>query len=292
MTGGTPSAFARALGLVGIVGLAGCPGHPKAEHEGPFLSIRRQAGVPAARGDLPSRSIALALGGLPVEEVTRLREALAASTDTALRHAAPTLFDLAGENDAGLTPDPLRRAIPDIPALTAAANVLGAPWHAPGLSVELGPICDVATSSSCVPLFVPAVEREDALVRRARALAWTLGNARMLRVPARARAPLVRSLRQAQTRPSGTIALVFDATRGVLDDAKLEPLRAQARQALADVASDAPLRPWLDALAAAPADWVLPVSLEADEVLVIPRLSALARLKDFRSEVDAATATK
>jgi len=32
----------------------------------------------------------------------------------------------------------------------------------------------------------------------------------------------------------------------------------------------------------------LPIALDADEVLVIPRLSALARLQDFRSEVERA----
>ena len=38
-------------------------------------------------------------------------------------------------------------------------------------------------------------------------------------------------------------------------------------------------------LGAAPARWELPVALDADEVLVTPRLSALARLQDFRAEV-------
>jgi hypothetical protein len=136
-----------------------------------------------------------------------------------------------------------------------------------------------------VPLFVSAVDDADALVRRGRALAWTLGNAALLQVPAGSRAAVLGSLREAQTRPSSTIALVFGASRGALDETELELLRDQARLALAHLAEDAPQRPWLDALGAAPARWELPIALDADQVLVIPRMSALARLQDFRSEV-------
>ena len=165
--------------------------------------------------------------------------------------------------------------------------MLGGPWHAPGISVALGPSCEAA-ASGCVPLFVPAAEHEEALVRRGRALAWTLGNAVVLHVLASSRAALVRSLRQAQTRPSGTIALVFDAPRGVLDGAKLDLLRDEAREHVARLARDAPQRPWLDALGAARPEWALPIALDADAVLVIPRLSALARLKEFQAEVEVA----
>jgi hypothetical protein len=281
-------ALTRALGLVGVMGLAGCPARPKAERAGPFLSILVPEGATLAHGVVLPGSITLALGGLPPEELPRLRERLAESTDDAVRRAAPVLFDLEGaEDDAAPAPDPLRQALPDLPALTAATNVLGAPWTTPGLSVALGPACDVA-AARCVPLFVPAVDREDPLVRRGRALAWTLGNAALLRVPAGARAAVLRSLRGAQTRPSSTIALVFDAPQGALDKTELELLRDQARLAVAHLAPDAPQRPWLDALGAARAAWELPIALEAGEVLVIPRLSALARLKDFHSEVELA----
>jgi hypothetical protein len=195
------------------------------------------------------------------------------------------LFDLGLDEDAGaLAPDPLRQALPDLPALTAAANVLGGPWGASGLSVQLAPACADA-ASRCVRLFVPAAEREDALVRRGRALAWALGNAALLRLPASSRAALLRSLRGAQTGASSTIALVFGAPRGALDEAELEPLREQARTAVAHVPAGAPQRPWLEALGAAPASWELPLAFDPDEVLVVPRLSALARLQDFHSEI-------
>jgi hypothetical protein len=273
------------VALIAIVALSSCTPRAKAQRRGPFLSISGQEPVTPAPRAVPPASIALALGGLPPEEMTRLREYLAQSTDAAVRRAAPMLFDLGlDESDAVAEPDPLRQALPDVPAWTAAANVLGAPWSAPGLSVQLGPVCSDA-AARCVPLFATADDHDDALVRRGRALAWSLGNAALLRVPTGSRAARLQSLRAVQTRPSSTIALVFGAPRGALDEAELERLRDQARTALAHLTPDSPQRPWLDALVAARASWELPIAFDADDVLVVPRLSALARLQEFRAEV-------
>ena len=281
-------ALVRALALPGLFALGGCPARPKAERTGPVLSIMSQPGVTAARRGIPSGSIALALGGLPPEELAHVREHLTESTDAALRRLA-MLFDLEApdDDDAGPGPDPLLQALPDLPALTAATNILGGPWSAPGLSVQLGPACETV-AARCVPLFASAVDRGDPRVRHGLAAAWALGNAALLRVPPSSRSARLQSLRAAQTRPSGTIALVFDAPRGALDEAELERLRAQARRALAQLDPDAPKRPWLDALAATPARWELPIALDVGEVLVVPRLSALARLQDFHAEVERA----
>jgi hypothetical protein len=153
--------------------------------------------------------------------------------------------------------------------------------------VHLGPRCDTA-ATRCAPLFASSAEPEDAqdaLIKRGRALAWALGHAALLRVAASSRRSLLDALWEAQPRTSGTIAMVFGATRGKLDPAELELLHRQAHRVLADLARDAPQRPLLDALEAARADWELPIVLDADELLVIPRLSALARLQDFVSEV-------
>lgn len=284
------AALVRALGLVGLFGLCACSTRTKAaQTRGPFLSILQREGAAGVRGAVSPASVTLALGGLRPEELPRLRKHLAESTDGALRRAAPELFDLEGPSDGDAGPDPLREALPDLPALTAAANLLGSPWEAPGISVRLGPSCDAA-ASRCVPLFTPAAEPEGALVRRARALAWAPGYAALLRVSADARPALLRSLREAQSRPSGTLAMVFGAARGTLDEAELDLLRREARRALEQVRPDAPQRPWLDAMGAARADWELPIALEADQLLVIPRLSALARLRDFVSEVERAGA--
>src|SRR5262249_43998565 len=162
-------------------------------------------------------SVALALGGLPPEELPRLRQHLAESTDGMLRRAAPELFDLDERpGDAGA--DPLRQMLPDLPALTAAANLVGSPWEGPRISVHLGPVCEAA-ASRCVPVFAPASTADghaeaarshaadDPLVRRGRALAWALGSAALLGVPASAREGVLHALREVQLRPSGTVAM-------------------------------------------------------------------------------------
>jgi hypothetical protein len=229
----------------------------------------------------------LALGGLPPEEVARLREHLRESTDTALRRAAPELLDLGGGEDEDAAIDPLRQSLPDLPALTAAANILGSPWEAPGISVRLGPTCDPAADRG-LPILTHAADNGDALVRRGRALAWGLGNAALLRVPASSRPVLLRALYDARARPESTIAMVFGAARGTLDAVEFELLRRQARALLEQIASGAPQRPFLEALDAAQPSWQLPVELEADQLLVVPRLSALARLQDFAFDVERA----
>jgi hypothetical protein len=283
---------AGALGLLGLLSLTGChPGH-KAAHKGPFLSILSRESTSVTRAGVSPESMALALGGLPPEEMTRLRRRLEESADAAVRHAAPALFDLGlDEGEAGPPPDPLRQALPDVPALTAAENLLGAPWNAPGLSVELGPACEAA-ASRCMPLFARVMDRGDDVMRRGRALAWTLTNATLLRVSAGAREARLRSLRRSQARPSSTIALVFGATRGALDETDLELLRDEARRALAHAAPGAPGKRWLEALSVAPARWQLPITLGTDEVLVVPRLGAMARLHDFHAEVELAVEEK
>ncbi len=282
--------LACALGLVGLLGLAAWSTRPKAaQSRGPFLSILQRDGG-SGRSAVAPGAIALALGGSPPEELPRLREHLADSTDEAVQRAAPELFDLE-EHAVDASPGPLRQTLPDLPALTAAANLLGAPWDAPGISVELGPACG-AGAARCVSLFSPADDPADALVRRGRALAWAVASAGLLRVAAGSRPALLRALRAAQLRSSSTLALVFDAVRGKVDEAELDLLRQEARRALAHLAPDAPQRPWLHALGAAPADWELPIELDADQVLVVPRLSALARLQDFTAEVESTGAVE
>jgi hypothetical protein len=257
------------------------------EQRGPFLSLSSPDAPPAPRTIVTPAAVSLALGGLPPEELPRLRKRMAESTDGALRRAAPGLFDLDAPPDAGAVDDPLRQSLPDLPALTAAANVGGSPWEVPGISAHLGPACETA-AARCVPLFGTTSSEGDSLIRRGRALAWALANAALLRVNATAREGVLRSLREAQLRPAGTIAMVFAASRGTIDPNELDLLRREARRSLDALRADAPQRPWLDALGAAQPSWELPIALGAHELLVIPRLSVLARLPDFVSEIEAA----
>ena len=286
-TGSWAAAAGRPLALAGLLALVACSNRSRAtDRHGPVLSVIAREGAVAARRPVEPAIVSLALAGLPAGELARLREHLRESTDTALRRAAPDVFDL-GEAPDAASPDPLRLALPDVPALTAAANVLGSPWEAPGISVRLGPTC-AAEATRCIPLLEPPGMQDDALTRRGRALAWALGNAIWLQVSATSRPALIRALQESRTRPQSTIAMVFGAARGSLDEAELDGLRRQARESLEQVAAGSSRRPWLEALAAAPASWELPVPLESDQVLVIPRLAALARLQDFAAEVHAA----
>jgi hypothetical protein len=287
-TGRLPG-FVAWIGGAAVLGLAACSRHPSAaqRNQGPFLSIVPQERAAAVRTGVTPESVALALGGLPPEELPRLRQRLADSTDGALRLAAPEVFDLDWSADRDAGADSVRQALLDLPTLTAAANVLGSPWEAPGISVHLEPVCE-PTASRCTPVFVRAAAQGDSLVRRGRTLAWALADAALLRVPASAREGLLRSLRTAQLRPSSTLAMVFGATRGTLDAPELDRLRHEARRALEQLRPEALERPWLRALDAVHADWQLPIALDADEVLVVPRLSALARLQDFAAEVESA----
>jgi hypothetical protein len=179
--------------------------------------------------------------------------------------------------------------LPDLPALTAAANLAGAPWEAPGISVELRATCAAA---HCVPLHAASAGPQDVLSRRARALAWSLTSAAVVRAPAQSRPALLRALHAAQLRPASTIALVFSAPWGTLEPAAFGPLRHQARRALAHLDPSTPARGWLQALASAPSEWELPIRLAPDEVLVIPRLSAQARPREFEAELVAAGASE
>lgn len=276
------------LAFLALLGPAACSTHPKAAvARGPFLSVFQRAGGTAPHGAVVPGAVALALGGLPPGELRRAREHLAESTDGALRRAAPELFDLDWRPGDDSRSDPLRDALPDLPALTAAANLMGSPWEGPGISVILGTTCETS-ASRCVPLFVQPAEPGDSLERRGRALAWALANAGLLRVSAAARPALLRALREAQPRPNGTVAMVFDAPHGALDAEQIDLLRREAIRATDRLPLQAPQRPWLDAIGTARADWRLPIALEPDQVLVVPRLSALARLADFASEVERA----
>jgi len=279
--------FGRIVGVLALASLACCAKRapPEPPREGPILSITiapapsSQAAHPLAPG-----AVTLALAGLPPGELIRLREGMTAFTDDAIRRAAPTLFVDLEDDAASGGAEKQHPALPDVPALTAAANLSGAPWAASEVSVDLGPTC-LPASARCVPLFAPPTS--DGLERRARSLAWALTDAAILRVAPEARAAFSSSLRD-KALASTTIALVFDASEGDLDERQLGPLRDEARRALQHLDAAAPSRAWLATMAKAEAHWKLPVALGRDEILVVPRLSALARLPAFEADVSAA----
>jgi hypothetical protein len=65
-------------------------------------------------------------------------------------------------------------------------------------------------------------------------------------------------------------------------------LQRESARALRYLGPDARERFWLEALAHPAAEWRLPIRLDADELLVVPRLGALARVTEFVAEVRSA----
>jgi hypothetical protein len=152
---------------------------------------------------------------------------LAAATDAAVRRASPLNLGLDDDTDEPASSGDLFQK--DLPALTAAANLVGGPWSAPGLSVQIGPTCAIG-APACVPLFgKPTADPHE---RRARALTWSLSHAAIVRAKA-SQSALVAALHERQGAPKGTIALVFAAPNGALDEGALHQLREEAARALA-----------------------------------------------------------
>ena len=252
--------------------LVGCAAPPAG-----VLSVFSAPEAPAP-GALRSDSVSLALGGLPSGATQRISDALAAATRSAIRRANPLYVEL-GESAPGTA------LSANLPALTAAANLLGSPWQAPGLSVELGPSCQPG-AQRCIPLF--RERQDDGLERRARGMAWAFSNAALLRAPGRV-VQVRDELQQRATQPDSTLALVFTRSSGSLDATEMGALQHEATRALRYLPEGAHERFWMEALAQPPAQWTLPLHLDADELLVVPRLGALARVPEFVGEIRSAT---
>jgi hypothetical protein len=262
-------------GLLLALGLFGCASPPEG-----VLSV-----LPAPENTLasalPRGAVALALGGLPADTERHLGDEIAAATRAAIQRANPLYVDLSGEPAAG----PLAA---HLPALTAAANLLGSPWQGPGLRVELGADCR-PEARLCIPLF--RERQDDGLERRARGMVWTLSNAALLRAPGRVEA-VREALQQRAIQTDSTIALVFTKSSGSFDATGLSAIQREASRALRYVPAEANGHSWLEALAQPAPQWALPIQLEPDELLVIPRLGALARVNEFVLEVRQASSAE
>jgi hypothetical protein len=248
--------------------LAACSSAPV----GPVLAVSNGGRPrPASAG----AAVALAMAGIGSEARADLEDGLAVFADRAIAKAHPLIVDLDEEPvDAAL-----RRVLAArLPAITAAMNLAGSPWHADGISVELRDACPAA-AVRCLPIFGAAPV--DALEKRARILSWAFSSAALVR----ATSPIddvVGALSTRAAEPDTTIALVL--TSHPIDDVAV---RAQAKRVgeIVDGSEGLEAR-WITALSEerAPA---LPLVLAEDEILIVPRLGVLARLSDFEREVDA-----
>ncbi len=239
-------------------------------------------GSAPASAPIEPAALSLALASLSPPARAELLAALTQATDAEVKRANPLIVDL----DKAGTPErerlrELLRA--DLPAATAAANLLGSPWQSAGLRVQLGPSC-LPGAARCFP--APGQHADEPLARRGASLAWAVAHAAVLRTSSPA--TLAQALRVRQQRPDSTIALVLVQKSGTLDAAQLSALQEQARRGARLLDEATAQRRWLEALAAAPSGWALPLPLGPYEVLVVPRLSALARLSDFHAELQSA----
>ena len=236
----------------------------------PMLSVFDDSSSPAATAIDP-RGVALALGVMRPAARAALRERLTATADDELKRANPLIVDLEGTQTTSRTElaASLRSAVPSV---TAALNLLGSPWRAPGIRVELGDACAPA-AKQCVPLFDAGLARDAAFA------SWAWSNAMVIH------SSDPDALRARAEQPGSTIALVISASSGRLDPGELAALKHQAERALPHLEEKSAARHWLEALRDAPAGWAQPLPLGDGEVLVVPRLSALAKLDEFRDEV-------
>jgi hypothetical protein len=251
-----------------------------AKREPLVLSIFDAPESSSVQGTRAPAAVATALGGLNAEVLQQLGDQLKAANDAAITRANPLTFQL--DDDATGKEGQAAALQREMPAVTAAANLASSQWSAPGIRVELGRRCQ-PSAATCLPLLTDATFAEDTHTRRARGLAWALSHAAIVRAHGSA-LELGRVLRE-RLKASGTMALVFTATAGTLEAVPLGVLRAQAARAVSHLPQKAAGRGWLEAMAHAEPGWTLPVALEPDEIMVVPRLSALARMKDFEAEL-------
>jgi hypothetical protein len=156
--------------------------------------------------------------------------------------------------------------------------------------------CPARAGSSCIALAAPAASR-DATHERARFLAWAITRAVRLRFANHAAAEQALSVLRARLcRGAGRTALVLSQEDAVgRRDAVADEVRAlagRAREKLGRRASNTPVAELLGNLAAStPAPPLVPwVALGDTEILVVPRMGALAEHDGFVRDVRAALA--
>ncbi len=221
----------------------------------------------------------LALASVPTLALVALRELLVRADEHARMLANPLFTDLDDDDAIAELDATLRRALPMLTAASALAGPTGRATD--GLLVRVGASCDEAPRGSpCVALW--STNQEAARLRFA---AWAYSYALVLHVDDERHRALVETLRTRALGRLGRIALVLDASgdrgeRAIHELAnQLGADLARARRAPGDV---------LTTLAANSGDVGevrRRVGLTADEMVVVPRLGALAELPAFEQEV-------
>jgi hypothetical protein len=244
------------------------------------------------------RALALALASASGRQRAHLLELIDYAAARLEAKLAPWGVDLAEDEGDAVVQLGHELAI-YVPSLTAARELDRGAWKGPGLVVRVAADCgraNVGPDETCAPLWTGASEREvDApLVRRGRLLAWAAAGAGIVDLDrAEAFEAGARALRERTNLSGSTLALVLEAAdlglrpvpeREALEAAAGRLGRAMAANRVHERSSH------LDALGrAAPAgraaSWL---SLGPTSLVVVPRLSAIARRDDFVREIETA----
>ncbi len=255
----------------------GCrPAPPAAE---PVLVV--SDGAPAPAGPPDAAAVRLALSSLSGETVAELADLLDETLTALEARGNPLLIDLLGsEHQARWRAS----AAWLLPVVNAARSFVRGSWAASdGWSVRVERP-GTSPGARAIPAWA-AGDDGDRTVLRARFLAWPVTRARLLRAPdpqvrAQVAARLSKELPRAETLTGLVLDLAalegtrrFDALEQLLREKRTLLKRAGGDSIIADLATvgdrNDPRRTatWLD--------------LSARELLVVPRLSALARDREF-----------
>lgn len=292
----TRRGWIAALALV-IVGAAGgvvlYRTWSKPASAGPVLVIRPAAPAPedgdAERAD--DRAMSLAVASLSRSERA---EVLAAMTYAAARLES-RLTPLGEDLGDGDPIEELEKTIAlYAPVLNGARAFEAGRWQSAELDVRVAGTCPPvrAPGELCVSLRGERGDEEPvAVAGRARFLAWSVAHAHILELPSEREArECAEALRERRRRDTSVMSLVLTK-----EDVELRPVperddlqRAARRLGAAIAASERRNPERLESLGrAAPAGHVTPwLNLSASIVLVVPRLSALARLAELPREVE------
>ena len=287
---------ARGVVGLGAVAILAALVRSRSAPRGPVLLVRALA--PGASSKLPAgdedRATALAVASSSPSDRAAILELMDYTTARLEARLSPLGTDF-GDGE-GEPVEQFRRAMAaQMPSFTAARELERGAWHAQDLAVRVASTCEGAEKDeTCLSLW-SSDDGPTELGRRARFLAWAASRAALvdLGTPESAEA-CARRLRERTRLDASTIALVLTlddlALRPVPDRALLETAAHKLGRAMA--ANDIREASHLESFArATPTGRVAPwLVVPPTAVVVVPRLSAIARPEDLTQEIESAAA--
>jgi hypothetical protein len=266
---------------VAVMAIVSCA----ASERGPFLAI----GTPVASSAVVRDServatVGIALQSLSEGDLARLDGILARARERAYAHANPLYVELEDDRPDDLAREARSLLESNAPILTAAQAIGRTRFElSDGFSVALVSDCRASAPTDCVPLWGAPSER--LLERRMRFAAWPLAFAGVLATRGVANDP-ASALRPLIHRRDGTVALVLTLAPARDGSGARAAIRQRMRRILPRLEHDHVDTRWARAVATTePSTNLDHVGIQADEILVVPRLGALARLRAFEREI-------